>query len=116
MFTYTKGADAFVYMGEVAVLVADQSKGDGGTLIISYDRGRTWSDMMYLNDLIDYDTVLHPNIEPHVINYNRDNGIITFGWKDSLSQSEYLLINQFDVNTCQFVEEVYRHPDFSRAP
>ena len=115
-FNTTRGKRGFVYMGEIAVLAANQAKGDWGTLVISYDRGRTWSEEMCLHDLMDYDASLYGGIEPYVINYNEHTGIITFGWKDYASpQSEYLFINQFDANSCQFVEEIYRSPNFPRA-
>lgn len=116
MFGFTRGADAFVYMGEVVVLAADQSKGSFGTLVISYDRGRTWSDEMYLHELFSYDNERFENIKPHVINYNEHTGIITFGWSEDYAPGNYLLINQFDVGACAFLEEVYRHPDFPTAP
>lgn len=116
-FDILRGEEVLVYMGEIAVLAANCSKGGSGELMISYDRGRTWSEEMCLHDLMDYDASLYLcGIEPYVINYNEHTGIITFGWKDVLShQSEYLFINQFDANSCQFVEEIYRSPNFPRA-
>lgn len=115
-FDISRGKEVLVYMGEIAVLAADCSKGGGGELMISYDRGRTWSERMSLVRLLDYDTSQYDSVEPYVINYNEYTGLITFGWKEGWNrESEYILINQFDANTCQFVEEVYRSPDFPRA-
>ena len=117
LFTFDRGHAVLVYMDEIAVLAADCCKGAGGSLKISYDRGRTWSERIPFDELIDYDRSNCENMEPYVINYNAHTGIITFGWKDGYNyeSEEYILINQFDANTCQFVEEVYRSPDFPRA-
>lgn len=114
-FRVDRGRNAVVYMGEVVVLAADCSKGTGGSLVISYDRGHTWSEKMHLHELMDYDISRYSNIEPYVINYNEHTGIITFGWKGGYDYgSEYLLINQFDASSCEFVEEVFRSPDFPK--
>lgn len=117
LFKIERGQRAFVYMGEIVVLAADCSKGVGGSLVISYDRGHTWSEAIPFDELIDYDPWNYENLEPYIINYNAHTGIITFGWKDGYSyeSDEYILINQFDANTCRFVEEVYRSLVFSRV-
>ena len=114
-FIFPRGDGDFVYMGEIAVIAHDCDKAMCGALRISHDRGHSWSDEVSFLDLIEINEETFSNPIPHAINYNEDSGIITFGWtagySDLFEIDEYVLINQFDVNTCRFVEEVYRHPD-----
>ena len=115
-FSYPKGRDVFVYMGKVALLAIDHAESPSGTIMISYDRGHSWGTKLAFDALMDYDVEAYPNLVPTVLNYNVDDGIITFGWKADPSDSDYLLVNQFDVNAKAFTEGIYRHPAFAAAP
>ena len=115
-FNYPKGRDAFVYMGKVAVLAIDHADSPSGTIMISYDRGVTWGTQLAFHELMDYDVARYPNLVPKVLNYNVDDGMITFGWKVDPGDADYLLINQFDVRAKAFTEEIQRHPAFPTAP
>lgn len=115
-FAYGRGQSVFVYMGEVALIAADNYKVGYGDLQISYDRGHSWEVGYAFPDLIDYDYEKSGSIIPSIINYNEDTGLITFGWDSWFGGEGYELINQFDVREQRFVQELYRHPDFVRAP
>ena len=115
-FSHPKGRDEFVYMGGVAVLAIDHADSPSGTIMISYDRGATWGTRLAFHELMDYDVAAYPNLVPKVLNYNVDDGLITFGWKVDPDDLDYLLINQFDVNAKAFTEEIQRLPDFPHAP
>lgn len=115
-FTFSRGQSVFVYMGEVALIAADNYKAGFGTIKISYDRGHTWEWADAFPNLIDYDYEQSGSIIPYIINYNEQAGLITFGWTAWNMGEDYVLINQFDVYGQRFVEELYRHPDFARAP
>lgn len=112
-YDLVRGGRAFVYMGETAVILANSSKGDGGSAVFSYDRGRTWTGTVCFDELMDYDVEVWPDLEPHVLNYNADTGIITMGWKALWGNEDYLLINQLDVYSRQIIEEIYRSPEFT---
>ena len=62
---------------------------------------------------MDYNVEEWPDLEPHVLNYNADTGIITLGWKDCWENGDYLLINQLDAYSRQIIEEIYRSPEFT---
>ena len=115
-FTYPKGRDVFVYMGKVAVLAIDYADRPSGTIMVSYDRGVTWNTNLAFHELMDYDVQAYPNLVPKVLNYNVDDGLITFGWKVDPGDADYLLINQFDVSAKAFTEEIQRLPGFPAAP
>ena len=115
-FAYDRGESVFVYMGNTAVLAVNAANGIYSSLMVSNDCGRTWKKMS-LGDLVDYDEMTFDYLDPHVINYNGETGLITFGWTVACGEMEgdapYVLINQFDADNCVFVEEIYRHPDFA---
>lgn len=115
-FSYPKGRDVFVYMGSVALLAVDHADSPSGTIMISYDRGSTWGTRLAFDELMDYDVAIYPNLAPTVLNYNVDDGVITFGWKADPADADYLLINQFDVKAKAFTEEIQRKPEFVPAP
>lgn len=112
-YNLTRGDRAFAYMGETAVILANHSKAYGGCAVFSYDRGRTWTDSVGFDELMDYNVEEWPDLEPHVLNYNADTGIITLGWKDCWENGDYLLINQLDAYSRQIIEEIYRSPEFT---
>lgn len=115
-----KGICETVYMGEVVLIAAENAKAGYGTVMISYDRGHTWGEYLGFDDMFSYDSETYLNLVPHIINYNTETGIITFGWTlrydEQIDSETYVLINQFDVMACRVVEEIYRHPDFPEAP
>lgn len=115
-FNYPIGRAAFVYMGKVAVLAIDHADSPSGTIMISYDRGQNWDTRLAFHEVMDYDVAAYPDLVPKILNYNVDDGLITFGWKVDPGDRDYLLINQFDVKAKAFTEEIQRLPTFPTAP
>ena len=109
-FSYAKGVSVLVYMGDVAVLASQASFSIHSSLMVSYDRGHTWEQTLTLADLVEYDVGEFAQLAPYVIDYDVQNGLITFCWKKD--NEEDVLINQFDVHTQQFVAELDRAPEF----